>query len=121
MAEREATVAEKVKVRRPTPEEGARLLRIVRRGHKYKATTYRRALVILGSAGGNNVKDLGSVTPAYGRAWAFPLLGATRKDKPPLEVRWRRLTASEVRNPPEDSFCCLMSKIEEARWFTQRR
>ena len=49
MAKREETVAEKVKVRRPTPEEGARLLRIVRRGHKNKATTYRRVLVILGS------------------------------------------------------------------------
>lgn len=54
-------MAEKVKVRRPTPEEGARLLRIVRRGHKYKATTYRRALVILGSAGGNNVKVLANL------------------------------------------------------------
>ena len=54
-------MAEKLKVRRPTPEEGARLLRIVRRGHKYKATTYRRALVILGSAGGNSVKVLANL------------------------------------------------------------
>lgn len=61
MAEKEAMVAEKLKVRRPTPEEGARLLRIVRRGHRYKATTYRRALVILGSAGGNSVRVLANL------------------------------------------------------------
>ena len=54
-------MAEKLRVRRPTPEEGARLLRIVRRGHKYKATTYRRALVILGSAGGNSVRVLANL------------------------------------------------------------
>lgn len=54
-------MAEKLKVRRPTPEEGAHLLRIVRRGHKYKATTYRRALVILGSAGGNSVRVLANL------------------------------------------------------------
>ena len=32
----------KLKAHKPTSEEGARLL-IVRRGHKYKATTHRRA------------------------------------------------------------------------------
>ena len=52
--QKEAIMAEKLKVRRPTPEEGARLLRIVRRGHRYKATTYRRAMGILGSAEGNS-------------------------------------------------------------------
>jgi Transposase and inactivated derivatives len=54
-------VAAKLRVRRPTPEEGDKLLRIVRRGHKYKATTYRRALVILGSAGGNSVQVLANL------------------------------------------------------------
>lgn len=33
----------------------------MRRGHKHKATTYRRALVILGSAGGNNVRVLANL------------------------------------------------------------
>lgn len=54
-------MAAKLRVRRPTPEEGQRLLRIVRRGHRYKATTYRRALVILGSAGGNSVQVLSNL------------------------------------------------------------
>jgi transposase len=51
-------MAEPVKVRRLTDDEGRRLLRLVRRGEgkgKASVVRYRRALVILASAGGNRV------------------------------------------------------------------
>jgi len=51
-------MAEPVKVRRLTDEEGRRLQRLVRRGEgkgKASVVRYRRALVILASAGGNRV------------------------------------------------------------------
>lgn len=51
-------MAERVKVRRLTPEEGQRLLRIVRRGESAQGgniVRWRRATMILASAGGNTV------------------------------------------------------------------
>ncbi len=51
-------MAERVKVRRLTEEEGRTLQRLVRRGEgkgKASVVRYRRALVILASAGGNTV------------------------------------------------------------------
>lgn len=54
-------MAARLRVRRPTQEEGAKLLRIVRRGHKYKATVYRRAMIITASAGGNNVRVIANL------------------------------------------------------------
>lgn len=54
-------MAAKLRVRRPTQEEGAKLLRIVRRGHKYKATVYRRAVIITASAGGNDVRVIANL------------------------------------------------------------
>ncbi len=51
-------MAEPVKVRRLTDEEGRKLQRLVRRGEgkgKTSVVRYRRALVILASAGGNTV------------------------------------------------------------------
>jgi transposase len=51
-------MAERVKVRRLTDEEGRKLQRLVRRGEgkgKASVVRYRRALVILASAGGNTV------------------------------------------------------------------
>lgn len=48
-------MAERVRVRRLTDEEGRRLQRIVRRQHDANAVRYRRALVVLASAGGNDV------------------------------------------------------------------
>jgi transposase len=51
-------MAERVKARRLTDDEGRRLQRIVRRGHRYNAVTYRRALVVLASAGGNTVEAI---------------------------------------------------------------
>ncbi len=48
-------MSKRVRVRRLTDEEGQRLQRIVRRGHGKSATRYRRALVVLASASGNDV------------------------------------------------------------------
>jgi predicted ThiF/HesA family dinucleotide-utilizing enzyme len=51
-------MAEPVRVRRLTGEEGAKLQRLVRRGEgqgKASVVRYRRALVVLSSAGGNTV------------------------------------------------------------------
>jgi transposase len=51
-------MAERVRVRRLTDEEGRKLQRLVRRGEgkgKASVVRYRRALVILSSAGGNTV------------------------------------------------------------------
>jgi transposase len=51
-------MAEPVKVRRLTDEEGRKLQRLVRRGEgkgKASVVRYRRALVVLASAGGNTV------------------------------------------------------------------
>jgi len=60
-------MAERVKVRRLSDEEGQRLLRIVRRGEP-KATKsvirYRRALVVLASAGGNSVPVIARLVAA---------------------------------------------------------
>ena len=60
-------MAELVKVRRLSDEEGQRLLRIVRRGEP-KATKsvirYRRAMVVLASAGGNTVPAISRLVAA---------------------------------------------------------
>src|ERR671926_2004588 len=60
-------MAEPVKVRRLSGEEGQRLLRIVRRGEP-KATKsvirYRRAMVVLASAGGNTVPAIARLVAA---------------------------------------------------------
>lgn len=48
-------MAKRVRVRRLSDEEGRRLQRIVRRDHDTNAVRYRRALVVLASAGGNDV------------------------------------------------------------------
>jgi len=51
-------MAERVRVRRLTDEEGRKLQRLVRRGEgkgKTSVVRYRRALVVLASAGGNTV------------------------------------------------------------------
>ena len=51
-------MAEPLRVRRLTGEEGAKLQRLVRRGEeqgKESVVPYRRALVVLSSAGGNTV------------------------------------------------------------------
>ena len=56
-----------LRVRRPSDAEGQRLVRIVRRGAGAKShITWRRALIILASAGGNSVKviaDLAQTSP----------------------------------------------------------
>src|SRR5712692_8199629 len=56
-----------LRVRRPTDAEGQRLVRIVRRGAGTKShITWRRALIILASAGGNSVKviaDMAQTSP----------------------------------------------------------
>ena len=60
-------MAERVKARRLSDEEGQRLLRIVRRGEPKAAKSvirYRRAMVVLASASGNSV-------PAIAR-WSLP-------------------------------------------------
>src|SRR3989442_7558336 len=59
-------MAEPVKVRRLTDEEGRRLQRLVRRGEgkgKASVVRYRRALVILASAGGNRVPVIARLVP----------------------------------------------------------
>ena len=56
-----------LKVRRPTDAEGQRLVRIVRRGAGTRShITWRRALIITASAGGNSVKviaDMAQTSP----------------------------------------------------------
>jgi hypothetical protein len=52
-------MAERVKVRRLSDEEGQRLLRIVRRGEPKMTKSvirYRRAMVVLASASGNTCR-----------------------------------------------------------------
>ena len=60
-------MAERVKARRLSDEEGQRLLRIVRRGEP-KATKsvirYRRAMVVLASASGNSVPAIARLVAA---------------------------------------------------------
>ena len=60
-------MAERVKARRLSDEEGQRLLRIVRR-EEPKATKsvirYRRAMVVLASAGGNTVPAIARLVAA---------------------------------------------------------
>ena len=60
-------MAELVKVRRLLDEEGQRLLRIVRRGEPKMAKSvirYRRAMVVLASAGGNTVPAIARLVAA---------------------------------------------------------
>jgi transposase len=49
-------MAVRVRVRRLSDEEGRQLQQMVRRGHGKSATRYRRAMVVLASASGNNVE-----------------------------------------------------------------
>ena len=51
----------KLKARRLTDEEGQRVLPIVRRGHRYNATTWRRAMIIMASASGHEVKVIANL------------------------------------------------------------
>ena len=60
-------MAERVKARRLSDEEGQRLLRIVRRGEPKAAKSvirYRRAMVVLASAGGNTVPAIARLVAA---------------------------------------------------------
>src|SRR3954466_6776644 len=60
-------MAERVKARRLSDEEGQRLLRIVRRGEPKAATSvirYRRAMVVLASASGNSVAAIARLVAA---------------------------------------------------------
>lgn len=60
-------VADRVRVRRLTPEEGQRLQRIVRRGEPQQTKTvirWRRATMILASAGGNSVPVIARLVAA---------------------------------------------------------
>lgn len=60
-------MAERVRVRRLTPEEGQRLQRIVRRGEPKQAKSvirWRRATMILASAGGNPVPTIAKLVAA---------------------------------------------------------
>jgi transposase len=62
-----AGVAERVRVRRLSDEEGQRLLRIVRRGEPKAAKSvirYRRAMVVLASASGNSVPAIARLVAA---------------------------------------------------------
>ncbi len=54
-------MSQRVRVRRLTDEEGAKLQRLVRKGEgkgQADVVRYRRAMVVLGSAGGNTVEVL---------------------------------------------------------------
>jgi transposase len=60
-------MAERVRVRRLSDEEGQRLQRLVRRGEPKTATSvirYRRAVVVLASAGGNSVPVIARLVAA---------------------------------------------------------
>jgi transposase len=60
-------MAERVRVRRLSDEEGQRLLRIVRRGEPRMTKSvirYRRAMVVLASAGGNSVPVIARLVAA---------------------------------------------------------
>jgi transposase len=60
-------MAERVRVRRLSDEEGQRLLRIVRRGEPKMSKSvirYRRAMVVLASAGGNSVPVIARLVAA---------------------------------------------------------
>lgn len=56
-------MAERVKARRLTDQEGQRLLRIVRRGSA-SAIRYRRAMIVLASASGNTVSAIARLVAA---------------------------------------------------------
>ncbi|MFC5996298.1 helix-turn-helix domain-containing protein, partial [Pseudonocardia hispaniensis] len=60
-------MAERVRVRRLSDEEGQRLQRLVRRGEPKTTTSvirYRRAMVVLASAGGNSVPVIARLVAA---------------------------------------------------------
>src|SRR3954469_22755981 len=60
-------MAERVRVRRLSDEEGQRLQRLVRRGEPKMAKSvirYRRAVVVLASAGGNSVPVIARLVAA---------------------------------------------------------
>src|SRR5690348_6022750 len=59
----EVLVAEPVRVRRLTDQEGQRLQQIVRRGST-NSVRYRRAMMILASAGGNRVPVIAKLVAA---------------------------------------------------------
>ncbi|MEY9911810.1 hypothetical protein ABIA35_008067 [Catenulispora sp. MAP12-49] len=56
-------MAERVKARRLTDQEGQRLLRIVRRGSA-SAVRYRRAMIVLASSSGNTVPAIARLVAA---------------------------------------------------------
>jgi hypothetical protein len=82
-------VAEPVRVRRLTDQEGQKLQQIVRRGST-SSVRYRRALMLLASAGGNRVPVIAQLVQANARH--RDVLAAERKERARIRsekgIRW---------------------------------
>src|SRR3954462_15829006 len=96
-------MAERVKVRRLSDEEGQRLLRIVRRGEP-KATKsvirYRRAMVVLASASGDPVPGIPRRVPPRGDPGRGVIHRFNELGMRSLDPRWaggrpRRISAED--------------------------
>jgi hypothetical protein len=70
-------VAEPVRVRRPTDQEGQKLQQIVRRGST-SSVRYRRAMMLLASASGNRVPVIAQLVQADEDTVRDPVSAARR-------------------------------------------
>src|SRR3954467_3751043 len=116
-------MAELVKVRRLSDEEGQRLLRIVRRGEPKATKTvirYRRAMVVLASASGNTVPAIARRVPADEDPVREVIHRFNEVGMKALDPRWaggrpRRISAEDeeflvatARSRPE-RLCCAVA------------
>jgi hypothetical protein len=102
-------MAEPVRVRRLTDPEGQRLQRIVRRGST-SSVRYRRAMMLLASAGGNRVPVIAQLVQADETRFGASSTGSTRAAWPawtlggreavPAESALTMRTSSSRRPPP---------------------
>lgn len=84
---REVLMAERVRVRRLTAQEGQRLLRIVRRG-RGESIRMRRALIILASAGGTPVPSIARLVAADEETVRAVIHSFNRIGLAALDPRW---------------------------------
>jgi transposase len=76
-----------VRVRRLSDEEGQTLLRIVRRG-RHDTVRYRRALIILASAGGNRAPAISTLVGAHPDTVRDVIHAFNTTGLPAIEPRW---------------------------------
>src|SRR3954449_7303161 len=114
-------MAERVKVRRLSDEEGQRLLRIVRRGEPKMTKSVireRRAMVVLASAGGNSVPVITRLVAADEDTVREVIHRFNELGMGALDLHWAGGRPREITGEDEE-FSCRRPARDRASWGTR--